>query len=265
VIIVVSFCFAIASYSQDVPLFKIITFSDGVTVGGKPAEAGMNVSDPNAAVIIPKGGYMGVILNNGETREVRKSKSAKGVATQNKFSVRGSVRADPPAVWLYPDLLSPAWLVVHDSIFLNWKYVIPPKEPDSVTIRFANMFDETISEVKTPGNYAVIDVGELLENEKSVIVDIKFQTIHGEARRELLLRKNQPSVIRVKFDLARLPVNEDRLFVEAALYELDNTPYETHMCLYKIMKANKTTPDPILEAFYKRMIAKYSLDLVRLD
>lgn len=253
--------------AQDEMLFKVITYSDGVTIDGVPVSAGMDVSGPGKKVVIPSKGYMGVILKSGDLAVMTDSRPAGSVGLTRKITAPGAVHAGLPDVEILGVGIHEYRILIGDSIFFNWR---PSYRniSDTATIRFANIFDEEIETRTVVGNYAVLDLKGMFDKDKSLLISVECETtsngrVHSD---QLLLRKDLPDLAgRISFDLSRLPASEDRLFLESALYFLDSDTYDASWCLYKIFKSKKTTADPILAAYYKLMFNKYQLENVKLD
>lgn len=282
-------------YSQNEVLFKVITWSDGVNIGGSIPAVGMNVSDPKLRIDIPQSGYLGVILNTGKVWEIQQSGEAASVIIPGIRNSLGSLIREDPDLSFFPKTYVKGENLIGDSLFINWK-LNPYKRyniEDTAHVVFSNIFDETLFQFSTQANYVVLTADQISKDEDAYVVEIRYRLKpqpnsipeasvvekkgkrknQGPFKQQVFIKSTQAFVLtsppetmkRVNFDLARLPKNQDRLFLEAALFTLDRVHYESHMCLYRIIKNNKTTSDPILEAFYKRALEENNLQDIKLD
>lgn len=259
-------CFYSTVASQNEVLFKVITYSDGVTIDGAPVTFGMNVSGVDKKVVIPKKGYLGVITKDGEVVEVTTSATASSVIPPRVLRANTTLHS-PPSVILYSVGESGQRLLVGDSIFFNWG-TTNPLPTDTAMIRFVNKYDDHLVTIKTTSKYAVIGTTKIADKEDLVIFSVSY-TADGKppvSSEVTAIRRDLPKIVsKINFDLTRLPVNDDRLFLESALYLINKAGYDSSWRLYKILKSNKTTADPILTAYYKLMFERYHLADVNLD
>lgn len=259
-LLLVSFiCFVSIGYSQNEVLFKVITYSDGVTIDGKPAVAGMNVGGAKKLVVIPADGQLGVINKLGEPILVVKSTTAGDISTMRNLTATGAVHHIPSEIDIYPDQHNS--IVIHDSIFFHWK-VWNSSTGSKTSILITDLFQDSIARVEPNGNYAFVDLKKIWGRESNLLLAVrtKFNI------REASIRKGKPHELKkIESDLQRLPMNDDRLFLESAVYYLDQAAFEGMMCLYKIMKSNKESTDPILKKYYDLVYNHYNLEEVKLN
>lgn len=64
----------------------------------------------------------------------------------------------------------------------------------------------------------------------------------------------------LKFDLARLEGTTDRLLMESVIYRLNNFFNDSNWDIYKTMKNETSTTDPVLSVYYHRMLEEFKLD-----
>lgn len=284
--------------AQSEVLFKIVTWSDGVTIGGMTPAVGLNVSDPQQQIEIPAKGYLGVITPAGEVVRVTMSMSAGAVEppreNKNRLSATGAVTGRiAPAINIYPEAGLEESLVSVDSLFISWEPVRPVE--DTATIMITDMFDEEIIKLKTVNRYISVDLSQSwneqygkyaaqYEKYLALYVNISYITQplpqapqefkkNGQPkkmppfdgaphtiRETRPLKKHSPKqVAQINFDINRLPLSEDRLFLESAVYLINGAPYESNATLFKIVRQKKITSDPILSAYYTGQVERNRL------
>jgi hypothetical protein len=262
---------AIASNSlaQSDVMFRVVSFSEGVTIDGEVPTVGANVTKDQKRIEVPTNGYLGGITSDGEVFKITGSTGVNRVKANNKM------RKVVPFTYAYPNHIIVSSVsrgnreVVGDTLFFNWK-VDDQDAEELVTIKFSDLFYNELVSVRVGNNNGLFVIGPLFSQTPNVIFELTcLVNIKGRSPKEAhsgllgLERPKEERLARIKFDLQRLPQTSDRLFYESALYLLNDYTYDSSLCLYKILKSKQATADPILAKYYQVMFDKSDLKSVK--
>ena len=229
-------------------------------------KVGMYVNNSSGEIIIPPNGYLGIITKGGHVMELNKSIKVGDIKIPSSRIPTGSVQHSPPSITVFlPE--NPGNFIVGDTLFINWKSEYDDGR-DSIKLSVVNQFDEPIFKLRTLNNYAVIDLTKpgtegSWDKEDVMIIELKRRLMGSDTR--TIKRANKEQSRRIKFDLSRLPQTDDRLYLESALFLLDNAGADSQFCLYKIIKTKKTTTDPMLSSYFNLMFEKYNFKQLKLN
>lgn len=289
-LILLLFVQSFVSLSQNEVLIKVISFSDGVKINNEVPTVGLNLSDEKAQITIPVDGYFGIITIDGRALRLTESTSVgDALRIRNKLSATGAVHRSAPEIIMYP---SETWdpkksFLLQDSIFINWDVYSSYKDvvADVSVFRLANMFDDSVFEAKVRANHIVVDVRSIPTSDEIFVVSLecplkapliytpasrskkskptppktKIRSSHLMMIRLDLGRKDPKKFQSIKNDLQKVSSKNDQAYIESALYLLNDLHYDSYFCLYKIVKLNLVTTDPILNAYYKRQLEENKL------
>jgi hypothetical protein len=271
--IIIAFLLSLTSnaFTQNDVAFKVVSFSNGVTIDGAAPTIGENVTKDKKHIEVPAGGYLGGITADGNIFKITQSSNV------NRVMANSQVRPEQKFYYVYPQHITVSSvskanrIIAGDSLFLNWK-VDQEDADDSTTIKVSDILYQEIASVKVKNNYVLLDIAPLLNQYPNVVLELMCDvTLRGctpaVAHSGLLglQRPNGEQLAAISFDLQRLPQTSDRLFYESALYLLNDFTYDSSVCLYKILRSKQTTNDPLLRNFFDWLTKKYDLHQIKLD
>jgi len=255
------------SYARDNPLFKIISYSEGVLLDGIPVKPGQFVYSTSVMLEIPKPGYVGVITYEGFVYTLRKNVKVNSVnkkgkyrkEDQNRIFHTGTVYAHPPIVGFEGSLENARHGVYGDSLFFAIFDKSNSGPPYMVT--FVNLFDEITYQDTIGKNWKIYSLSELRKEEQAIMFTIKPlspqpQFYYAEIN-HILKVMDVKSKHFLETNLNRLE-GQDAAAI-AAFYEMNDLFYDQLFQLYRIEK-EKPALDVISKAYFSRMREKYNFD-----
>ncbi len=237
------------AFSQDDPLFKIVSCSEGVTLDGNEVIPGQIVYSNSIKLEIPKKGYVGIITAGGLAAEIRMTIKVKLV--NKKFGKYSLILLEDEVGFhgtfnnsrIYGDSL---FVGIYDKTRIGAPY----------QVIFLNFYDDVLKRDTLRKNWEVYALDEVLNKDTSVLVNVQSifkpneRNLRGAVRR---LRFEPP---RLKYDLSRAP---DEVSI-AAIFELNNLYYDHIFQLYKIRKDNSNSIDKISQAYLSQRVEHYQFD-----
>ncbi|HZY82529.1 MAG TPA: hypothetical protein VFE50_23545 [Cyclobacteriaceae bacterium] len=260
---------AIPSYSQDV-LFKVIAYSDGVTIDGKAAKPGMNVESREGLVRIPEYGYCVIVTHEGLADVITKQipvAEVPGFVRKAQFHQMYI----PTLRLAFPFYDGRSITFMTDSVFLYWgaqetagRRVIQAPTSEHYVVTFSNALGEEVYSKKSISNWIILPIASVMDDRDSVLLysvrgyspDIKSET----ARMKPAHGKHYGFV---ENHLARMPQN-DRLFYECAFYQSQRMFIDQQWTIYKILKSGATTNDAVFKSYLSRLRTEFGLAHVSL-
>jgi len=248
------------SYGQDNPLFKIISYSEGVLLDGIPVKPGQVVYSNSIWLEVPKKGFVGVITIDGYSHELKRRIKVKSINREAKDSNHESkpfwYGAAIPSIPRFSIIGVPSnqiSQIAGDSVFFGFKVNYEMDPP--FTAKFLDMFDKILLLNTLESNWGVFNINTLIENEPAILFELSSNTYTSE---KILLKKINPELLsKVKLEIAKI---QNDLIARLALYELNHLNHDHLFLLYKIETTKNLNLDPISSIYLAKRREKYQLD-----
>jgi len=252
------------AFSQGDPLFKIVSYSEGVLLDGIPVKPGQFVYPTSLKLEIPKRGYAVVITKEGYAGKLIRGMKIKSVNESVEYYKRERPKLTSPGGHQAPiDLVgNPNHQesdILNDSIFLAISDRTVVGSPYFIT--FKNLFEEVIFSDTIKTNWAIYYLPSIIKDEIGLLcyitTPIEDKNFYYFDNPKLIRRVDLKSndKIEIYFKGVR-SYNEIDL---AALYEINGFIYDHLFQLYKI-KRNNLKLDYVAKAYFERRVEKYQLD-----
>jgi hypothetical protein len=254
----------ILANGQNVPLFVIVSCSEGVMLDGKVVSPGQFFSDSANKLKIPKEGYVGIVTNEGysylfKSKISIKTKRISKYVFKRKYSakLRGMAIHESP-IRLIDDTHFHASYLMGDSILLGWW----PTKSKIVQVKFTNMHDRVLRIDSAKTNWVLLNVKELFNMDSTVILSLyENDTKNFRSAQYLIKRPSGSRLTFLSFDLDRIQFVDNRLFLKMVLFELYDLFYDHLRALYQLERSNYQPQSKIFANYINQLKKKYQFEL----
>jgi len=268
--------FCSAAIAQPQIAFKIITFSEGITVGDDPVTFGMDVPSSGKVLKIPNNGYVGIIAADGRTFTVTSSIAVDQINLPAVRKKKKWIISGPMYACGYPVIVPPLTPendnadFVGDSLFLYWGEVVPGryssrenaifKTPQEANydLFLRNMFGEPLDSLKTNHNYVLLKA----RKEDAVLFDISNLSFQVKSDQYVIKRVKPERAADIQSQLDRIAEGPDKYYYQCAVYDLNKLRHNMSLPVYHILRDKITTTDPIMKAYFDQLSEKYSFPII---
>lgn len=262
--LVVLCTWALVSAMAQAPLFKIISFTDGVTIDGALPTAGMNVHSDKIQITIGANSYLWVITDQGILGKVSQSIKVANVNKllnpKRKNKLTGSAGVAIPAhVRLLTSAAVPRAYLSGDSVFVAWQINFVPRASILYEVRTSDAFGEYLSKVTTSDTWTALKI-ETKDQPKLLLLTIDGGADHLKTDVIVHFPDQENQKILNQALLAIPKEARDELFYRLAVFNSLAFSYDAWFTLYQIIRRGATTEDPFLSAYAKRLILESGID-----
>lgn len=238
-----------ASRAQDPPLFRIISFSNDVTLDGIPVTFDQLVTKSSGRLTIGLNSYAGVITHWGLVRPLEQGVyDVASLGSHKEWLQNTGIKLDGP-------LISPRIggdrHIVGDSIFLKW----PDAQGKKFDVSITDMFKEKLFDTVLYTKEIIVNVRPFFNAHREIV----FNLVAGKRKEYIMIQQASADQInQLNHDLARLVnhphkkvltiaiLKANRLFLDMALRASQLQPSaiaDLPHDLKNFMKAHTNTSD----------------------
>jgi hypothetical protein len=276
------------STSAQTVVFKVITFSQGVMIDKRPAHLGMDVNTWHHNVVIPDGGYLGLITFKGFPLFLKQSVPVGEVSdladkVHDAFENRSFSRDMRPHDWLDMNLMG-GFLdnsklmgtytdMIGDSLFMYWTTWDPFGSKNRKLVKtdyeftITDQYERELLTRNVSSNWVLVTLPDKEEVRTAYETDtFLFQVKSSDPKQGsdpiLLKFADKRRIMNALYQLDEIPRDENRYFYQCAMYQLMNLKLDMHLPVYHILKEKRKSTDPILQKYFEVLAADFRFDLI---
>jgi hypothetical protein len=247
---------------QDSPLFIIVSCSEGVMLDGKLVSPGQIVDANSKQLTIPRKGYAGVVTIDGYAMEFNGTVSVSRMNGEVRWHYRPRIGAVYACGPFGPYVITAPENQLGDILGDSMVVAIKDKAgaEQSYVIEVLNMFDQILRRDTSAGNWKIIEVGSLMQNEEAILFGAKSkrENLYEQhlAKRSSFARKDK-----ALYDISRIPQTSTNKEYLLAVYQLNNLYHDLVFLLYQMERSNYQSQNKIFSNYIDQQKKKYQFEL----